>query len=130
MRFKFTNKLSCNLCISLTIKFNSLKILLFNLWMSTDNSIMYNINSFWIIIMWVSISLYFFTTSCPSCMSNTNMWFCDLFWNLLHYSLNAISFLLGLLSPFNHCSVDFSFTLSECNDSSTIISSIFEKLYS
>ena len=130
MRLKFTYKLSCHLCVSLAIKFNSLKILFLYLWMPTDNSIVYDINSFWVIIMWMSISLYFFTASCPSCMSNTNMWFCDLFWNLLHYSLNAIWFLLGLLSPFNHSSINFSFTLSKSNDSSTVISSIFKKLYS
>lgn len=127
---KLSNQLGCHLTISLTSKMNSFQIFFFNLCMATNYTIMNYIDVLCLIKMRMGISLNFLPTCCPSSMPNTDVRLYDLFWDLLYKSVNAIEFLLGFLSSFNHINFDIVTYSTKCYNSCTVISSVFKKLNS
>ena len=61
------------------MEFSILQIFLFNFSMAADDSIMHNKNVTWSVKMRVGIFDSYLSTSCPSCMTNSNMGFINLF---------------------------------------------------
>lgn len=125
---KFTYELGSYLTICLTIELNALQILFLNLWMPTNNSVMNYEDFSRSIIVGVSVSLNFLPTSSPSCMSNSNMRFNNIFANLIYKSIYTVWFFILLLGSFDHSLCYFISFLLECDYTCTIISSILKEL--
>lgn len=95
--------------------------------MSTNNSIMDNIDSFAIIVVRMGIFLNLLPASGPSSMPDSKMRSCDLMRGFLDKSFNAVQTLTSLFSLFDHIDFDMIFLPRECDYSGTVIASIFEQ---
>lgn len=127
--FELSNKLGCNLCVGIAVEFNSLKVFAFYHRVTSNYTIVDNVDFSTVIKMRMSILLNFLSTCSPSSVPNSNVRSGYIFGNLLNQSFNTVDLFVRLLSVFDEFNLDISLVSSKGDNSSTVIASVFKKLY-
>lgn len=127
--FQFSHKLGHDLCVSLAAESYIGQILVFDLGMIVNDSIVNQENFLVLVIVRVTVPFVDLTACRPSCMSDTNCWVNRLLIELLNESLNTIKTRrrITLFSKLTEHFLDFVILLGEGNDSCTVIASVFEQ---
>jgi len=128
---EFAHQLSNNFCISLASKIHLRKVFVFDFGMIVNNTIVNKKYFLILVVVRMTVSFIYLTTSCPSGMSNSNSWTDRFFCEFIDKSLNAIKtwLTISLFRKLAHHFSDLIVLFSEWNNAGTIIASIFEQLY-
>lgn len=121
-----------NFSISFASEVDFWQVFIFDFSMIVDDSIMDEEYFLILVVVWVTVSFVNLTTCCPSGVGNSHCGVDWLFGEFIHQFLYAVHswWAISLLCKLAYHLFDFVVFFSERHNTCTVVTSIFEQLYS